>query len=352
MAAKITHLEILKQSLVLLEHGSARDKETADRIQEQMRYASVGAVAPDIFYFYHVLSRKRNPVGLHWGNLSHHSRVFDLLIAFLNQVRSLPSGERRAKCYAFVMGYISHCAVDIITHPYIFYITGDYYSIDLKQATKAQENHLRVEYSLDAYLVHQRWGMDPARYNFGQYVDIREKTGHGFALDYDIWKLWVESLAEVYKEEFENSYFGRTERIFPGDILNEAYLGFMRFNRVLDTRSRFVRTFLRTVDYATFHRVKARYLLLPAGNLVDPRMVNEARKEWKYPGDPKKISTDSFMDLVHRAARFATEMIADGAAYVEGTKKLKDLAQLYDGYNLDTGLRSDSLEMREFEPLE
>jgi hypothetical protein len=353
MAARITHLEVLRQAIVLLEHGSEKEKSAADRLShEYVKYASLGAVAPDIFYFYHVLSRRRNPIGLHWGNLCHHSEVFELCVEFLRRVREMPDSTRRAKCYAFAMGYISHCAVDIVTHPYIFYITGDYYSIDLEQAAKAQENHLRVEYHLDAYLVHQRWGLDPARYNFLQYVDIREQTSDGEILDYDIWRFWVESLATVFPDEFENSYFGSSERILSGDVLNDSYIGFMRFNRILDTRSGMVRGFLTAVDFATFHRIKARYLLLPPPEEVDARMLNEGRKEWKYPGDPTVRSSESFMDLVHRSAKFAAEMIGDADAYVTRGKKAKDLAAKYAGYNLDTGLKSPSIDMHEFEPLD
>ncbi|MCE9597232.1 MAG: zinc dependent phospholipase C family protein [Spirochaetia bacterium] len=352
MAAKITHLEVLKQSLVLLEHADEKSNKTAAGIKDEFRFAALGAVAPDIFYYYHVLSANRNPVGLHWGNLSHHSRVFPLMMAFLDGVKKLPEGLRKKKAYAFAMGYISHCTVDIVTHPYIFYITGDYYSIDLKQAVRAQENHLRVEYHLDAYLLHHRWGMEPSRYNFIQYVDVREKSEQGWQLDYDIWDLWVHALADVYGEEFENSYFGSTEKIYEGDILNDSYMGFMRFNRILDTRSAFVRGVLTVIDYATFHRIKARYLLLPPGHEVNPKMVNEERKEWKYPGDPTKVSNDSFMDLVHKAAKFCAEAITDADAYINGSKKRSDLAAKYDGFNLDTGLRSDSLEMSEFDPLD
>lgn len=352
LAAKITHLEILRQSLVLLEHGSARDKACAEQVHRRMNFAALGSVGPDVFYFYHVLSRKRNQLGLHWGNLSHHSRVFDLMIGFLQRVKEMPEGIRREKCYAFAMGYISHCAVDIVTHPYIFYITGDYYSIDLKQAVRAQENHLRVEFQLDAYLVHHRWGLEPSRYNFAQYVDIHEETPDGPAMDYDLWSMWVDALATVYRDEFENTYFGSEARILPGDILNEAYVGFMKFNRILDTRSRPVRALLTAIDFATFHTIKARYLLLPPPDQINPRLLNEERKEWKYPGDPQVTSKESFMDLVHRAAKFAADAMADADAFITGSKKLRDLAEKYDGYNLDTGLRSESIAMHEFDPID
>jgi hypothetical protein len=58
------------------------------------------------------------------------------------------------------------------------------------------------------------------------------------------------------------------------------------------------------------------------------------------------------MDLVHRAAKFAADAMADADAFITGSKKLRDLAEKYDGYNLDTGLRSESIAMHEFDPID
>ena len=57
------------------------------------------------------------------------------------------------------------------------------------------------------------------------------------------------------------------------------------------------------------------------------------------------------MELVHRAANFSRELIRLCDDYIEGRKKRKDFEDLL-GYNLDTGVRSESLQMHAFEPLE
>jgi len=353
MAAKITHVEVFRQSLYLLEHGTDRQQQIARFLRDPVvdSYSHLGAVGPDIFYFYHVLSRKKNALGMRWGNLSHHSRVTDLVLSFLDEVKSLPEGDRKKKLTAFTYGYLSHCAVDIVTHPYIFYITGNYYSKDAKEAAQAQANHLRVEYALDAYLLQHRWGMSPNRYNFIQFVDCTEIQKGKKILDYDIWSFWTRSLNKVFHEEFENEYYGSSETIFSGDILNEAYLGFLRFNRLLDTRFRSVRVFLRAVDYATFHRLQARSLILPPREKINPRFLNEEKAIWKYPADPKITSNERFMELVHRAARASAAVLTEAAEYLDGSRKRKDFEKNYSGYNLDTGIRSDSIEMVEFQPV-
>ncbi|MCB1138678.1 MAG: zinc dependent phospholipase C family protein [Leptospiraceae bacterium] len=351
MAAKLTHLEVFRQSLSLMEHGDEIDHEISRMLhrEEQFRYGCFGAVAPDIFYFYHLLNKTRNTTGITWGNITHHRKVFELVLTFLDRIKNDPANsEIRKKRQAFALGYISHCATDIVTHPYIFYITGDLYSTDEVRSRKAQENHLRVEYALDSYLIAERLGMSPNKYHFLKFVDIRDKKKD---MDFDIWQMWVHALSTVHEQDFREHYIGNLEHIRKGDVLNEAFLGFLKFNRLLDTRSWLVRGFLRAVDNLTLHKWKARHLILPPRHRIPEKMYNPHRRSWRYPADPEKHSNESFMELVHRAASFSRQLIRLSQDYIDGRKKRKDFEEFL-GYNLDTGVRSESLQMHAFEPLE
>lgn len=355
MAAKFTHIEALKQSMELLEHGNSEQQELADQLHDRalFRFACLGAIAPDIFYFYHIFSRRKNAEGMAWGNRAHHQRVFELLLSFMDQIREAPAGLERDRQLAFVMGYLCHCGVDIVTHPYIFYITGDLYSDDPDRAWEAQSHHLRVEFALDSYLVHKRWSMTPREYNFKRYLrgtdEIDESNRR--VLDRDIWRLWVRGLERTFPDEFENEYPGRADAIESGDLLNESYLGFLRFNSLTDVRSRVIRFLLYLVDWLTFRRLRIRYLILPNPKRIDPRLANEAGAEWKYPVEPGRVSSETFMELVHRASRFSVQLMSDGMAYINGDLKRADFEKSYLGYNLDTGARSDSLSMQAFDPI-
>jgi hypothetical protein len=349
MAAKITHIEVLRQSLYLMEHGSDLQRETASEFRATpfLNRAALGSIAPDIFYFYGGLSRKKNARGQHWGYLIHHTNVFPLIEALASRVRDLPHEDaKRKRLLAFVLGYVSHCAVDIITHPYIFYITGDFYSKDRDTAARAQMNHIRVEYALDSYLVNHRWGMHPHEYNFIQYVENPADD----LIDLEIRTLWLQALKEVYPYEFGSSL--PEEAPGPDDPIQGSYRGFMRFNQILDTRSIAVRALLRSVDFITFQRVPARALILPPREHIAERLPNDSNRLWKYPADPSHESNESFIEIVHRSARFSVEFMTDILEYIEGKKKSSEIRKKYDGYNLDTGLRSETKEMVEFEPIE
>lgn len=349
MAAKISHIEIYRQSLVLLEHGNKKDQELSSLLEDQnlFRYGCFGAVAPDIFYFYHPMKSKKHKYGLYWADQVHHRRVFELVISFLDRVRRDSNTGRRNKRLAFALGYLSHCAADIVTHPYIFYITGNYYSSNQAEASKAQVNHMRVENILDSYLVAERWGISPKHYNFFKYVNIADSNG---SLDFDIWQMWVNGLSVVYPDEFREKYVGSLQTVLKGDLIQDSFHNFVKFNRYVDTRSIIVRGLLRTIDAITWHRLKARFLILPPRHLIDDRYPNTQNQFWRYPADPGRTSNESYNQLVHRSAELSVELIRLAKEYVDGKKSTKDFKSFI-GYNLDTGTITDSTGMFTFAPI-
>ncbi len=50
---------------------------------------------------------------------------------------------------AFVLGFITHCALDIIMHPVIYYLTGNYYDKDPARMSRSRYNHSLFETGLD-----------------------------------------------------------------------------------------------------------------------------------------------------------------------------------------------------------
>lgn len=355
MAGKITHIEVLSQAIKHLEHGSNDQRKIAKLLQNESnsRYSNAGTIAPDIFYYYHILNPKRSLRAQVWGDLHHHENVVELVLNFLDIIKSTEEGLYRDRMIAFTLGYICHCAVDIVTHPYIFFISGDYYNKDPEISSAAQYNHLRVEFALDSFLLDYRWGMSAKEYDFAHYIDIRQRSVTGFQkIDPMIWIFWMEALKLTFPNTFEKSYLGSNRKIIPGDIINDSYIGYIHFNKILDSRSNLLRNFLKVVDFFHFSKKKASVLLLPMKEQIDSRVMNMEEKEWFYPADPTRKRNHSFVALVNQAANAARDAITLAWNYIVGTGSRDNILELYSGYNLDTGLRYQGInEMKEFKPL-
>ncbi|TGK06493.1 phospholipase [Leptospira fletcheri] len=355
MAGKITHLEALSQVCKHLDHGTQEQRKIAKLLREEStrKYANIGAIAPDIFYFYHILSPRRTKKATGWGDLSHHEKVFELVLSFLDRILSTEEGLYRDRFIAFTLGYIIHCAVDIITHPYIFFISGDFYSADKEIGSVAQYNHMRVEFALDSWLLDFRWGMTPKAYDFVHHVDVIHKAKDGKRkMDPMLWHFWLNGLKETFPEKFRSNYLGSEDKIIPGDILNESFLGYVQFHRYLDSRNSFVRAALSFLDKISFHKVKSSVLMLPLKEHIDKRIMNEEKKEWSYPADPSLIRNDSFIELLNRSCDAAKDAVSAAWNYLHDKTSRAAILKEYQGYNLDTGLRYHGIDtMKQFSPL-
>jgi hypothetical protein len=354
MAGKITHIEVLGQTIKHLHHGTQEEKEIADLLSNSnvRNYGNLGAVAPDIFYYYHFLSPVRSTKAQIWGDLHHHKNVAELVLQFLDQILQMEDNETKEKLTAFTFGYICHCAVDVVTHPYIFYISGDYYSSDPKIASLAQFNHLRVEFALDSYLLNYRWGMSPRMYDFNQYVDIRKKDNFS-KMDPNLWAFWQNALKAVFSDEVSQNYIGSDIKIIPGDLLNDSYIGFLGFHKLLDSRSNTMRGILKIIDIVTFNKIKSSVLMLPNSETIDIRIMNEEKRPWYFPADPNKVKRESFIELINKAANSSKEAITTAKEYLNGNVKRETILKDYGGYNLDTGIRSEEIQnMVQFAPLD
>jgi len=355
MAGKITHIEALSQVRKHLEHGNATQRKIADLLTrpDTRNYANLGAVAPDIFYFYHVLQPSRTKKAAIFGDLAHHDKVAEIILQFLDEVYETEEGLYRDRFLAFALGYICHCVVDILTHPYIFYISGDYYNSDPKISYQAQINHMKVEFGLDTLLLHYRWGMSAHEYDFPQYVDIRHKTvGIRNKMDPVLWQFWIRTIKTTFPKEFKDHYIGSEKKIIPGDILNESYMGFFRFTSTLDSRNAWMRRFVKIVDRITLHKYHASVLMLPQLENVNPKIMNEEKRPWHYPADKERVFKESFIDLLNQASNSAKDILTRAFEYSRNPESRSKIIDTFGGYNLDTGMRFQGIDsMKEFSPI-
>jgi hypothetical protein len=102
----------------------------------------LGAMAPDAPFFYNLGSSPLSKLSdeLHGA---HGENPFQKIIKFSKQ--TLTHEE-----LSFLFGYLSHCAVDSLFHPWIYWETGNYYA-----SKKAKIQHRKLETILDEWMNNQ-----------------------------------------------------------------------------------------------------------------------------------------------------------------------------------------------------
>lgn len=172
MPKEITHCILAERAAHTLAAATTERKQKVGReiifLSEKFpQLLYFGSIAPDIFFYdiklpWEVRVRHR---GLVWGELIHGTDGEDSLahvFAMLDILRdrSLQGDITGGRTFStdehdglllFVLGYLSHVALDTVMHPIVYYYSGNYYATDRREKLRAEARHRAMETVLDLY---------------------------------------------------------------------------------------------------------------------------------------------------------------------------------------------------------
>ncbi len=116
-----------------------RDHDLLRDISEHVNFYLFGSISPDIFFYSGSKELLAISESLH-GKTGQPTNT--AILAMLEEGLG-PSD------LAFILGYITHCALDITFHPVIYYLSGNYYDGDPAKKARAVYMHRHLETCLD-----------------------------------------------------------------------------------------------------------------------------------------------------------------------------------------------------------
>lgn len=119
-------------------------------------YGCLGAQGPD--YFYYVLNAKDKPRAQQAGNLLHQEKTR----LFFHHLLETTIAQQSLALYDYLLGFLTHHALDVAIHPYIFYYTGVYQEND-PQTVEYAGLHLQFERKVDIAFIKAKFGFKPHR---------------------------------------------------------------------------------------------------------------------------------------------------------------------------------------------
>ena len=119
-------------------------------LNENRAISYLGAMAPDAPYFYRMGGSSFEHVAeaMHGTN---GEDTFALAREFARKASTQSDQRIKESLFAFLAGFLSHCAVDIVFHPVIYHLTGDYYDTDPLKQNIARKRHRLFEVMLDSW---------------------------------------------------------------------------------------------------------------------------------------------------------------------------------------------------------
>src|SRR3954470_8822008 len=114
-----------------------------------------GSIATDTLY-YEVTFPIIDHDYAHWGEIIHGGQGEDTgtpIREMLRRLQKHPDTANNDARFAFVCGFLSHMALDIVFHPWVYAVTGPYYDPDPDIQTSSQMSHRLVESWLDLLML-------------------------------------------------------------------------------------------------------------------------------------------------------------------------------------------------------
>ena len=149
MPKEIVHWLIAEQTACLL-RGTPLEKIVAAN-PECLRF---GAIFPDVL-FYLVGKRSSRRIG-RLGDILHGTGGEDTYRLLRSLLEITETSEASGPLTAFWIGVASHLQADIVFHPLIYYLTGNYHDECPEKRTLAIQRHRRLEVMLDMYFTREK----------------------------------------------------------------------------------------------------------------------------------------------------------------------------------------------------
>jgi hypothetical protein len=292
MPKENTHISFAYNILSCLE-----DNEIVKLVSPYIRDYLLGSIIPDTFFY------------------SKYPEVIDIS-EHIHGKDGIPTNEIIFSCLdsansprdiAFVLGFVTHCALDIIMHPVIYYLTGNYYDKDPYRMSLARYFHALFETGLDIKIGNRLRIHNLLKQALMKDLAFRDIVSNRFNTDYSL-------LDKALKKQlFINMVFdsGVVHKIFKPAVKAGAFgdpyiLGL----------------FYREADL-TWQKISDGYAIRDI-----------------ITGEKKDVTLNGLFNTAKKKAQI---MMNAAFAFYKGTISKKDLQKAIPGENLNTGKPGESI---------
>ena len=285
----------------------------------------VGANGPDFLFFqgldpknfYHKAPLRK------FGGKFHHSHVNDFYASAISSIRNEKDPEIKADMIAYVLGHLSHWALDSTCHPYIFGRTGAY---ELDSSTR----HHTLESLLDAAMLKVKKGQTIKEFYYPAIADCSKEEARAVA------RIYIPAIEQIFDTKIAPHLiwqslndWGRGQRWF------YDYTGNKRKN-------------LRAIEKGLFCENIVSGMIIPEVADDNWDICNLKHKEWVHPCDASIVSTESLFDLYDKALLKAQTAMKLFLEALDGPDKESAFYEFLGDRGYDTNMNTD-LPMKNFD---
>lgn len=280
------------------------NKNIIKTVSEYENVFNLGAQGPDIFFYYKIFNflgaKKIRKV----GSRMHKEMTGNYFKSVLQYIKKTTGREYEILC-SYLYGIITHYAIDLSTHAYIYYKTG-FVRKGESYTYKYSCHHRSFETAIDTILAHEKLGMPP--YKIRPYKLI--------SLDKDVRYIIAKMISEAVNRTYGASI-----------TVNHAYKAIRsmyRVFRLLSDRSGTKKALLDFLEKLLCQPALLSSAVYPVKLKNDIDFMNKSHSIWFHPCDKSVARRESFYDLLDNAVKESKELCEAVYEYLTDEINLED----------------------------
>lgn len=322
MPKEITHILFSDATLKKLDSKH----KLFNSISSNLDFYHLGAIAVDSFY-YNIKIPFIDKDFHQWGDMVHGAEGNDTALAFRNCAEYLKENKNEPlfdKKIAFICGFLTHMAMDINFHPYVYYFSGNYYDGEHSKKVDAMMRHRLIESWLDLYMLDKN---NIALNDFDSINNIEKNHKDNYQV--------IEFLCRFFAQAWN------TDKDLVSPFKRGYHIQILLNNILVKNKSIF--SFFRTLN-DVFDNTLRDYLALfyPESYKAMPDYIVNF-KEFKHPVTGEVFKGD-VNDLFANGIKLSTSFLQAINDYVFEDLEKSTFDNILRGYSLDVGLEGVKVE--------
>lgn len=302
-----------------------KKRDIKDLLQRHLQIYYIGSNGPDFLFFYHAKpweafkDHQLNKI----GSRLHSEGINTFYESSIASMRKEKDSFTKESELAYIMGHLCHWSLDMMTHPYIFYRTGNCLG-------ESAGLHHRFESMLDSMMLQMYHEKDIKEYRSYEICEFDEDMLKAIA------RIYVPAIKACFQEDIK-VYQVRKALSSWKDIQKLLYDPMDKKLPILKGIEKILRK-----------------PWLISGNIVpasiDERfdILNEERRVWAHPCDHEIKQDATFLELFEAAIEQAVTLLEKVYGCVEYDGDVQTLLQLLQDRAYDSGM-SGNAEMKHFD---
>ncbi|WP_125153416.1 zinc dependent phospholipase C family protein [Clostridium rectalis] len=286
-------------------------------IEKNIKIFNLAAQGPDLFTYYLTLFPNRRKKLKNLGELLHTSKTGDFIIYNIKWAKGKKEDESFNIIFTYLMGFITHYALDISIHPYIYYF-GGVYNKERSHTKKYDVYHKRLETNIGSINLFREMGLNAYETPIYEEILFHKKI--------------IDAIQQFYYNGIHNIY----DIDIGKDLILYCYNGMGKmFKLVVDPSKKKYKLLYK------LQKIIKKPLKLTASIYNDENKnidyLNMKHRKWVHPCDKNEVHNESVDELYVNGVNMATNMLNRAIEFINGERNSKSLKGVFPNLSYESG---------------